>query len=1566
MRPPKLSIVRRVAVTLGACCLAVWGYGQAAQFPQVYYNSQGSGGFNLNVRSSANSSGSVLTSVPVDGRIGAESLTTNSGDAFYNWIRVCLPQTSSTDNNPDYGYMAASEFYMRIHESTSSTNHATVNTTSTPLGVRTTAGGTTYVTISGANAHYGDNSIVARTGSTQNVSGNTWYQIYLPNNCSQSTGWVNGLYLTIPAAPNFRVVGGRICDDAGSCAFLGNINGALISFSGGNGSTRSSSGFYQYKLTTSVTTTITCTATGFTTSTPTSYNHTASSHNYTRQFVMSNVSCSYSLSPNSNTSVPNGGGSYSVSVTAPASCAWTATESLSWVSVTSGASGTGNGTVNYTVASNGGSSRSGTMTIGGQSFQITQSGACAYSLNPTDNLTVPVGGGGYSVAVSTQTGCAWTATESLSWVSITSGSSGTGSGTVSYNVTSNGGSSRSGTITIGGQSFQVTQAGVCSYGLSPTNNLSIPIGGGSYSVNVNTQAGCAWTASESLSWVSITSGSSGIDDGTVNYTVSTNPGTARAGTLIIAGQAFDVSQAGSAPTTYVLQVFTNSGGAYNLGDTLLRTSYSYAPATAPVMICADGSRATKVVVTASGGAVNMTDIKFRLSGTTSDVDYYGAFDTTYFTDPTTTRSYLKHPKYLDDDTPPIVRSHTLEVYNDDDGTVLVTMPVRICRSPILFVHGIWGAQSSFIDMDEDVRNQVGEANIVTYRVDYSETNAQNFSVNSYVLPMGLRGVTMKARKAGFSVAKNDVVCHSMGGVLARLHLQSSAYKFNIRSLTTINTPHSGTQAANLLFSPSGVITGSLIQIYGELEAEGMSVTQGAVKDLRINSSSMDSELGGNGRKVPALSYNSSSTFMTQDQDWLPIKVAYWSNSLWLPSVGINNPLELAERLYTPEEFDPIVPFSSQTGGITSTHQFEIVHQEAQKTNWISNNLINRLGDSPASFNLNGYEAADLDLPWWLFISSPYSWFMPAPDSVNIESPSGGASFLAGSSVPVEVAASSASIRYRRCSLSQNGEELIGRDTVDAPLAFDYVIPPDIVGDVRLLAVGIGSDGAIHYDSLLIHVTTTAQLDSIGFTYDEIWLPSGRTQQLFVNGYYNDGVIRDVSTIQGVGYASLNSGIASVVGSNTVAALQSGVAFVVAALNGFTDTLRLDVYEEENIHEAAFSVSNPTVCGSGIVSFTDLSGGSPLSRSWQFEGGSPSASTDAAPEVYYSTSGTHDVTLITTWSNKVDTLFVPGHIVVSNLPIVTIEVEDGEVLYQGDTTNLSAIGSFGVEHYFWSTLDTNQTISVNVSGDYQVIAINSVGCTAEAVQSVTVNPLLEVSAKALLEGPYVLALQMMHDSLRTRGLIPITEPYTGLGYAHVGGGGETVTPAALEITGNNAIVDWVVLELRSGSNPAQVLQTRSGLIQRDGDIVGKDGVSPVGFSLPEGSYYVAIRHRNHLGAMTSGAVFLSSTASVVDFTSESTSTYGTEARKTSGNHMTMWSGNTLWDNELKYTGSNNDRDPVLVRIGGTVPTNTIPGYYRDDVNLDGVVKYTGSGNDRDPILVNIGGTVPTQVRTEQLP
>ena len=81
---------------------------------------------------------------------------------------------------------------------------------------------------------------------------------------------------------------------------------------------------------------------------------------------------------------------------------------------------------------------------------------------------------------------------------------------------------------------------------------------------------------------------------------------------------------------------------------------------------------------------------------------------------------------------------------------------------------------------------------------------------------------------------------------------------------------------------------------------------------------------------------------------------------------------------------------------------------------------------------------------------------------------------------------------------------------------------------------------------------------------------------------------------------------------------------------------------------------------------------------------------------------------------------------------------------------------------------------------------------------------------------------------------------------------------------------------------------------------------------------------------------------------------------------LWAGDASRDGVLRYTGTGNDRDLVLTRIGGSVPTLTAIGYHPEDVNMDGVVKYTGSANDRDPILVNIGGTLPTATRTALLP
>jgi len=267
-------------------------------------------------------------------------------------------------------------------------------------------------------------------------------------------------------------------------------------------------------------------------------------------------SCSNaSISPQSASPTYNGGNA-TVTVTSPSGCPWTAVSNVSWISITSGASGSGNGTVKYSVSANTlGTSRVGTLTIAGQTLTVTQAAApCTYSLSAS-SASPTYTGGSATVNVTSLSGCSWTAVSNASWISVVSGRSGTGSGTVTYSVAANNAdTSRIGTLTIAGQTFTVTQgAAPCTYSLSATS-ASPAYTGGSATVNVTSPSGCPWTAvSNNTSFISVVSGASGTGNGTVTYSVSANnAGTSRQGTLTIAGKTFTVTQAGVPPCSYTL------------------------------------------------------------------------------------------------------------------------------------------------------------------------------------------------------------------------------------------------------------------------------------------------------------------------------------------------------------------------------------------------------------------------------------------------------------------------------------------------------------------------------------------------------------------------------------------------------------------------------------------------------------------------------------------------------------------------------------------------------------------------------------------------------------------------------------------------------------------------------------------------------------------------------------------------------------------------------------------------------------------------------------------------------
>jgi Putative binding domain, N-terminal/Viral BACON domain len=260
--------------------------------------------------------------------------------------------------------------------------------------------------------------------------------------------------------------------------------------------------------------------------------------------------CNASISPTSQNVAAPGGAGTPITVSAAGGCQWTATSGAAWITINSGATGTGNGTVAFTVAANTGAARTGTLTIAGRAFTVSQAGAsgtpppasCSYSISPS-NDSVPVLGATGTVNVSTTSACAWTASSNASWITIVSGGSGTGDGRVGYLVLPNVGGPRSGTLTIAGQTFTVTQAAlVCSYSISP-NNQRVQSGAGTGTVTVSTSSTCTWTASSNDSWIAVTSGASGTGNGTVSYSYTANTSNRdRRGTINVAGRTFTVEQ----------------------------------------------------------------------------------------------------------------------------------------------------------------------------------------------------------------------------------------------------------------------------------------------------------------------------------------------------------------------------------------------------------------------------------------------------------------------------------------------------------------------------------------------------------------------------------------------------------------------------------------------------------------------------------------------------------------------------------------------------------------------------------------------------------------------------------------------------------------------------------------------------------------------------------------------------------------------------------------------------------------------------------------------------------------
>jgi Putative binding domain, N-terminal len=262
------------------------------------------------------------------------------------------------------------------------------------------------------------------------------------------------------------------------------------------------------------------------------------------------------------TDVAAAGTTGTIPVTTASTCAWTAASSATFLTISSGASGTGNGSVAYAIAANTGAARSASISVNGSAVNFTQGagnlqapGGCAVTLSAT-SVTINSGGGTATIGVTAASNCGWTAASNASF--LTAQATASGNGDVVITATANAGAAaRTGTVTIGGQTVTVTQdpglfasfnmlnpaqtagpTNVCQFRGAAGSQTTCTLQSTSFSSGANAITTYAWTLQYTYGTVKVTNSTSSAS--TLNFSDScgvANGGATDEGAL----QPFDVT-----------------------------------------------------------------------------------------------------------------------------------------------------------------------------------------------------------------------------------------------------------------------------------------------------------------------------------------------------------------------------------------------------------------------------------------------------------------------------------------------------------------------------------------------------------------------------------------------------------------------------------------------------------------------------------------------------------------------------------------------------------------------------------------------------------------------------------------------------------------------------------------------------------------------------------------------------------------------------------------------------------------------------------------------------------------
>ena len=350
----------------------------------------------------------------------------------------------------------------------------------------------------------------------------------------------------------------------------------------------------------------------------------------------------------------------------------------------------------------------------------------------------------------------------------------------------------------------------------------------------------------------------------------------------------------------------------------------------------------------------------------------------------------------------------------------------------------------------------------------------------------------------------------------------------------------------------------------------------------------------------------------------------------------------------------------------------------------------------------------------------------------------------------------------------------------------------------------------------------------------------------------------------------------------------------------------------------------TVCASATITLADAT-----------SGGVWSSATTSVATVDPSTgvvtgvaAGTSVISYAVT--NSCGTTTVTTTVTVNGATAITTQPTDKTVSV-GATLTLSVVATGANLMYQWKKAGVDisgetaatltKTATASDAGSYTVVVTGDCGVVTSLAAVVTISG-VSVNVKVILEGAYNTGSGQMTNVLATGGYLTTATPYAAI-FTPV----NDITTAATANFVSASIVDWVFVELRSKTNPATVLATRSALLKRDGSVVDVDGVSSLLINAAADDYYIAVRHRNHMAFRSNAVIALAAAPTTVDFTSSSVNTGGLYSRKTVGGKQVMYAGDANRDGSIDAS----DRNIYLRPQFGTTGANK-----EADFNLDASV------------------------------